>query len=770
MKSLWKKINGLLQRILNKIRTSKEVLILKKSKYFNAKWYKKEYNLKHDNPYDHYLNIGWKIGYDPSSCFSTEYYLEENNDVKEAGINPLLHYEMFGRNEASRKSSNDIVKFYAASKYFDAKWYTAHYNVPKGISPEFHYYTIGWKKYNNPSADFSVVRYLIMNPDVRYSGIEPLEHYEKYGKYELQRKWYNQPLGVGITENKLKETRKIQDKRIVENYSRDTEKLIVYLVPDFDQICGGMMCICNYAHDIKGFAESKGFSRMVATIPSRNTFADYTKFDAHAHIYRFEQIRKHFPKLEKLIINIPEYQFVSFLMNISNDDLAWLSVSDFVTVNIMNQNNELVPKPWAVDILHAIVPNMTMTCAHRQYNNKYLRSTYKMPLHFIPADKKIKFKSVKFEDKEDLLVISPDEHASRDKIISKIEKAFPKIKIVVVENMAFSKYLDLIAKAKWVISFGEGFDGYTIESLYSNTISFTMFNDTFFEGSFERWPNMYEDARDMQEKIVQDMQRLNNKESYNKFLKEVQQCCIKEFDSHGYDECLQNYYEGNYDLPYENTKKLRDQVKSNAPLVTIALSTYQGQKYLKEQLDSLANQTYSNLEVLVYDRGSTDDTVKILTDYSNSIKMEIIQGTKDISQNGALEKLIGMAKGEFVALCDQDDIWLSDKIENLVNSIEDYDIAFGGVLGVDSKGVKQNSSKYYILNARNSSRWYQLKDVLQPMHTMPISAMLIRKEAAIKALPLGNESILLAWWLIISSIINGNGCIFSGKKVVYLRE
>jgi MoaA/NifB/PqqE/SkfB family radical SAM enzyme len=68
--------------------------------HFDADWYRKEYKISETvDPVKHYLLVGYKLGYDPSPFFSTREYLTENLDVANAGVNPLLHYEMYGIKE-----------------------------------------------------------------------------------------------------------------------------------------------------------------------------------------------------------------------------------------------------------------------------------------------------------------------------------------------------------------------------------------------------------------------------------------------------------------------------------------------------------------------------------------------------------------------------------------------------------------------------------------------------------------------------------------------
>lgn len=82
------------------------------SPYFDKQWYKRQYLLDDEtDPVEHYLNEGWLLGYDASIHFSTTGYQEMNADVLEADINPLLHFELYGRKEKRTPIPiRDVVK------------------------------------------------------------------------------------------------------------------------------------------------------------------------------------------------------------------------------------------------------------------------------------------------------------------------------------------------------------------------------------------------------------------------------------------------------------------------------------------------------------------------------------------------------------------------------------------------------------------------------------------------------------------------------------
>jgi len=107
--------------------------------------------------------------------------------------------------------------------------------------------------------------------------------------------------------------------------------------------------------------------------------------------------------------------------------------------------------------------------------------------------------------------------------------------------------------------------------------------------------------------------------------------------------------------------------------VQVLLSTYNGEKYLEEQLNSLLAQDYPNVEILIRDDGSKDSTKQILTRYENHKNISVIYGSNIGITASFLELLkISDPKAEFFAFCDQDDVWLKDKISRAVAALQKY--------------------------------------------------------------------------------------------------
>lgn len=106
----------------------------------------------------------------------------------------------------------------------------------------------------------------------------------------------------------------------------------------------------------------------------------------------------------------------------------------------------------------------------------------------------------------------------------------------------------------------------------------------------------------------------------------------------------------------------------------VLMSTYNGEKYLREQLDSLLNQDLRPTKILIRDDGSRDDTVNLLEDYASQYNFIDYYCGKNIGPAKSFFELINKAEGyDYYALCDQDDVWFEDKLSTAINVLEKED-------------------------------------------------------------------------------------------------
>ena len=99
--------------------------------------------------------------------------------------------------------------------------------------------------------------------------------------------------------------------------------------------------------------------------------------------------------------------------------------------------------------------------------------------------------------------------------------------------------------------------------------------------------------------------------------------------------------------------------------LSIALSTYNGSKFLREQLQSLANQTLLPFEVVITDDCSTDDTLSIIKEFSNVLNIRVFVNDLPLKVTKNFEKAISLCSGDVILMCDQDDIWHPDKLAKI---------------------------------------------------------------------------------------------------------
>lgn len=108
--------------------------------------------------------------------------------------------------------------------------------------------------------------------------------------------------------------------------------------------------------------------------------------------------------------------------------------------------------------------------------------------------------------------------------------------------------------------------------------------------------------------------------------------------------------------------------------VTIVMSTYNGEKYLKEQIDSVLSQEGVDVSLFIRDDGSTDNTIKILNSYLNHPNFSYVSGSNVGPCQSFLNALEMAPKSEFYAFADQDDVWDKDKMIIAISAIEGYSV------------------------------------------------------------------------------------------------
>ncbi len=140
-------------------------------------------------------------------------------------------------------------------------------------------------------------------------------------------------------------------------------------------------------------------------------------------------------------------------------------------------------------------------------------------------------------------------------------------------------------------------------------------------------------------------------------------------------------------------------MSGHRPLVSVVLCTYNGERFLKGQLDSLVNQSYTSIEIIVVDDCSTDSSLCILADYQERYThIRLHQNPTNIGYARNFEKAIKLCEGEYIALCDQDDVWDPDKISYLAGHIGSNVLIYHDSRFIDEGGKELNRNLSDVVN------------------------------------------------------------------------
>lgn len=201
--------------------------------------------------------------------------------------------------------------------------------------------------------------------------------------------------------------------------------------------------------------------------------------------------------------------------------------------------------------------------------------------------------------------------------------------------------------------------------------------------------------------------------------------------------------------------------------IDILMATYNGEKYLKEQIDSILNQTYKNIQLIISDDCSTDKTREILKKYEQNDKIKIFYQDKNLGYIKNFEFLLKNVESDLYMLSDQDDVWKKEKVEKSVEKLkeENVDLVFGDLEVVDENlnTIYKSFNKYMKLERKINKCIGDYK--LQYLYNCITGCTILsKKELLDKILPLPSKSKYMVhdYWMGLMVALNG--------KIGYMKE
>ena len=117
-------------------------------------------------------------------------------------------------------------------------------------------------------------------------------------------------------------------------------------------------------------------------------------------------------------------------------------------------------------------------------------------------------------------------------------------------------------------------------------------------------------------------------------------------------------------------------VNTSSPSISIAMATYNGENYIREQLDSLGRQSLQPLELVITDDGSTDRTLEIVEEFARTVSFPVrtFRNETRLRYADNFLKAASLCQGDLISFCDQDDIWKSEKLKTCATFFKDPDL------------------------------------------------------------------------------------------------
>lgn len=174
--------------------------------------------------------------------------------------------------------------------------------------------------------------------------------------------------------------------------------------------------------------------------------------------------------------------------------------------------------------------------------------------------------------------------------------------------------------------------------------------------------------------------------------------------------------------------------------ISVCLALYNGADYIKEQLDSILGQLSDTDEIIISDDGSTDGSIKIIQELADP-RIRLTRNTAEKNLILNFENALTHARGRYIFLSDQDDIWEPEKVEVMLTCLEEYDLVVCDCSIIDQKGDSINDSYFKL---RRSGKGF-IKNLIKNRYVG--CCMAFNRFILEKSLPMPGNIPMHDWWI-----------------------
>ncbi len=328
--------------------------------------------------------------------------------------------------------------------------------------------------------------------------------------------------------------------------SNPHKRYVIFLVRGINTVNGGWLSIFSIAKETDAFFQIHRANVGMCTALGEFPLRKYTKFDNTAVLFPFRYFIKALPNCADVLIHVPEVCVDNFLVGrisvLRRTNVNW-------HFNILLQNIDGIPSPESVAALKKL-GRVTATVAHEAYANDATAAKLTCPVHFLSTwTAPEEFTCTQYKQKDRLIVISPDIHPLKRRIVAKISAALPDHEVVEIRNMTFRQYCETIQRAKFVFTFGEGLDGYFVETIFSGGVAMAIYNDRFFTSDYLGLPGIFDNLAPPFQAIVDFMKAADDPVRHRQVWEKQFAKLSGKYVRREYLGRLQSFYERYFCLP-----------------------------------------------------------------------------------------------------------------------------------------------------------------------------------------------------------------------------
>lgn len=198
-------------------------------------------------------------------------------------------------------------------------------------------------------------------------------------------------------------------------------------------------------------------------------------------------------------------------------------------------------------------------------------------------------------------------------------------------------------------------------------------------------------------------------------------------------------------------------------MISVCIPTYNGEKYLKEQLESILCQIHDCDEVVISDDGSTDATLKIIASFKDK-RLKVLKNEPVRSPIFNLERALVACKGEYIFLADQDDVWLQNRINRVLPLLKNYTTVVNNCNLINGENQVTEDSFFRM----NNSKGGLFKNFYKNSYLG--CCLAVKREILQYALPFPKDIAMHDIWIGLVSEIYGNSIFIDDVLVSYRRH